>query len=64
MIKKLQYIHIYAFKHFRINLKSLGDKNYKYPEHTIDFFKQEGGLIPGSSIKPRGTKLKTEPNPI
>jgi hypothetical protein len=35
-----------------LNLTSLGDKNYKYPEYQPNFF-HEGGLIVGSTNKPR-----------
>jgi hypothetical protein len=33
-------------------MTSLGDKNYKNPEYTPEFFK-DGGLIPGSTISNR-----------
>ena len=36
----------------KISSASLGDKAYKYPEYSVDFYKA-GGLIPGSTIKPR-----------
>ena len=33
-----------------LNLVSLGDKPYKNPEYSFQFFK-EGGLVPGASNK-------------
>ena len=34
-----------------IMVKAQGDKSFKNPEYTKNFFK-EGGLVPGSSFKP------------
>ena len=33
----------------------MGDKAYKYPEYSTDFYKA-GGLIPGSTLKKRANK--------
>jgi hypothetical protein len=41
---------------FSIPVRSLGDKNYKYPEYTYDYYRVEGGLIPGSTLKKRPVK--------
>ena len=38
-----------------LNVSSLGDKAYKYPEYAADFYKS-GGLIPGSTISYHGKK--------
>lgn len=35
-----------------IGISSLGDKPYRYPEYEPEFYKN-GGLIPGSTQKPR-----------
>lgn len=37
-----------------IGVSSLGDKAYKYPEYEPNFYKA-GGLIPGSTQKPRSS---------
>ena len=39
----------------KISSASLGDKAYKYPEYSADFYKA-GGLIPGSTIRKRTSK--------
>ncbi|KRX08641.1 hypothetical protein PPERSA_03512 [Pseudocohnilembus persalinus] len=54
MNKKQRLIHL-DDKRNLISCASLGDKPYKYPENSSDFFKS-GGLIPGSSIKARQIK--------
>lgn len=54
----------------QISVTTLGDKPYKYPQYSKDFY-QTGGLIPGSTIKPRqknpvldikGGSIFTKPN--
>lgn len=35
-----------------VSVRVLGDKPYQYPEYETDFYKA-GGLISGSTIKPR-----------
>ena len=42
-------------KRNNLNVSSLGDKPYKYPEYASDFYKA-GGLIPGSTISYNGKK--------
>ena len=39
----------------KISSAALGDKYYKYPEYSPDFY-QAGGLIPGSTMKNRKNK--------
>lgn len=39
--------------------RALGDKNYKYPEYSDKFY-HEGGLIPGSTIRPRTNRNVSE----
>lgn len=34
-----------------IGVASLGDKPYKYPEYSNNFYR-DGGLIPGSTFRP------------
>lgn len=46
---EISYHNIFFFNFTRIPIKSLGDKKYKFPEHSEDFFLIEGGLIPGST---------------
>lgn len=40
-----------------IGVAALGDKTYKYPEYSDNFYKN-GGLIPGSTIRPRPQQEK------
>ena len=40
-------------------IKSLGDKNYKNPDYSKDYFK-EGGLVPGQNISDQRTKNVAE----
>ena len=50
-------IRIYGLEPQRndIPVKTLGDKPYKYPEYSSNFY-HEGGLIAGSTQKPRINK--------
>lgn len=42
-----------------IAVTSLGDKPYKYPEYSSNFY-HEGGLIVGSTHKPRKNEIINE----
>ena len=50
-------IRLYGLEPQRNNLavKAMGDKPYKYPEYASNFY-NDGGLIPGSTHKPRVNK--------
>ena len=36
----------------------MGDKAYKYPEYSPNFYHHQGGLIPGSTFRPVPEKQK------
>ncbi len=56
-MSKKKHIDINELSSLRnqLNVKSLGDKNYKHPDYSKNFY-QDGGLIPGSNVAQR--KLK------
>lgn len=53
-------VRFYGLQSLRndLTVASLGDKSYKYPEYAPDFYK-EGGLIAGSTQKPRASEVFT-----
>ncbi|KAL4468343.1 hypothetical protein ABPG72_010744 [Tetrahymena utriculariae] len=43
----------------QLDVRSLGDKAYRHPEYSSDFYKQ-GGLIPGATIQDKRQKVVSE----
>lgn len=54
-------VRFYGLQSLRndLTVSSMGDKSYKYPEYAPDFYK-DGGLIVGSTHKPRKSEIYTE----
>lgn len=41
----------------QVGTAALGDKPYKYPQYSVNFY-HKGGLIPGSTFRPLLEKAK------
>lgn len=58
MQRKVKFYGLQSLRN-DLTVHSLGDKSYKYPEYSTDFYK-DGGLIAGSTQKPRRSEVFTE----